>query len=425
MNRIFDKERKEAIIWICNIGVEKKWFGDIKIFEVQKSFQDNCYSNLNILLCKKQDYIILRKKSDSFYLKQLKKLGCEIPKFLYINEKIKDQYLTEAILHDDKLLKKMTKLSKKKISLLCFGNSTYEEKLSEITGIKLLGPSNELNILVNDKVFSYKLADKINFNIPEWFTTKAYNDILKWYDKLNNNEIILKYPKSSSGQLMFIVKDNKQLTTVINLLNRKFKNEEIIVQKWINNAINYNYQFLIEENGKIEFLIYSKQIVENLVYKGSLFYFDEKLENEFKGFSIILGNELYKLGYRGLVSVDCLHEKENLYPLIEINGRLSLSTFFVNLKNKYCDEFIKTILIDLYKYNTNYKFIMKCKKKIIIDKKLKVFFYLSCINESKDKFKLQIICIGNDLQLIDDTLQGFINEIKERTYDGRKNNKYS
>ena len=73
IKHIVNEKNNEIVIWIFNIGVEKYW--NVEYSCVKNSKGDiivNHSEEMMLLLARKGDYVILRKKPSEFYLNNFK-----------------------------------------------------------------------------------------------------------------------------------------------------------------------------------------------------------------------------------------------------------------------------------------------------------------------------------------------------------------
>ena len=91
----------EVFIWLCNIGAERFWHNQINIFQDNADMSlVNSIEEINLLLCRKQDTIILRNMPDPEYLKNAEKYGFEIPNILCPQNKEENLSISELILQE-------------------------------------------------------------------------------------------------------------------------------------------------------------------------------------------------------------------------------------------------------------------------------------------------------------------------------------
>ena len=97
-------------IWLFNIGVEKYWRQEVYAMQDKK---ENCIVNhieeILFMIAQKQDYIILRKQPDPFFLQMLQVYGCEIPQILCPSIENENLSISELVLLDDELLSNVYK----------------------------------------------------------------------------------------------------------------------------------------------------------------------------------------------------------------------------------------------------------------------------------------------------------------------------
>ena len=88
------------LIWLFNIGVEKYWRQEVfTVKDKKENFIVNHIEEILFMIAQKQDYIILRKRPDPFYLNTLQEYGLEIPQILCPSIENENLSISELILH--------------------------------------------------------------------------------------------------------------------------------------------------------------------------------------------------------------------------------------------------------------------------------------------------------------------------------------
>lgn len=114
IKHIVNEKNNEIVIWIFNIGVEKYW--NVEYSCVKNSKGDiivNHSEEMMLLLARKGDYVILRKKPSEFYLNNFKKYKKDMPNILYPKLVNEDKSITEIILDDYDLISKIKFIQEK------------------------------------------------------------------------------------------------------------------------------------------------------------------------------------------------------------------------------------------------------------------------------------------------------------------------
>lgn len=152
-------------IWLFNIGVEKYWRQEVYAMQDKK---ENCIVNhieeILFMIAQKQDYIILRKQPDPFFLQMLQVYGCEIPQILCPSIENENLSISELVLLDDELLSKLKILGNEKAACLVpYGFSENEWKIAQKCQLNYLGGDLDICKKINSKAYSRNLALECGF----------------------------------------------------------------------------------------------------------------------------------------------------------------------------------------------------------------------------------------------------------------------
>ena len=155
MKEIILQKRDYNICWIFNIGVEKYWQKDN--FEIKNIDEDKCVMSMEqimLFIASEKDYVVLREMPDKDYLQKVMDLkGEKCPTILVPKENDYSKSITELILDDQDMLNKLRCYSGcNKMFLMPYGITFYEEKLSRLCNIQLIGTSSYIARKTNSKV---------------------------------------------------------------------------------------------------------------------------------------------------------------------------------------------------------------------------------------------------------------------------------
>lgn len=366
-----------TVIWMFSIGIEKYWNGEV--FTVKNSKEDvivNHMEEMNILITRRQDILILREMPDEIYLKEMENFGLELPTIVCPGVSDETKAISELVLEDTLLQERIRSLvSGKKAVFVPYGVSDIEERLAKIFSVELFGSACEVNRRINNKVFSRKFAIEHGFKVAPAYICSGYDELCKNAQIMleEHGKIIIKEPCGASGKGLWVVESQAKLKSALLIIRRFFKEQlegEWLVEKWCDKAADLNYQVYVGNGGEVEVFSIKEQKVDGTVYVGSLIppEIDEKIVDEINKAGLIIGKALYDEGYRGVLGIDAmLLSDKSLIPIIEINGRFTLSTYvsFVNnkiglispeFKARRIFAFYKKIPLDSVK---NYDGIMK------------------------------------------------------------------
>lgn len=369
LEHIRNKDDSTVVVWLFNIGVEKYWSQDISTVRSQN---DECIVNhmeeMNLLLTRKQDYLILRKHPDDLFLETLVEKGFEIPHLLIPSLEDESMGISELIWKDYCLINEL-KIIKEKYQTVYFvpyGVSIIEEKIAEVTGLELIGGPNEIAKMINNKIFARNIAQKLCFPVSEGNVCNSIDevkdtciDLLKKFQK-----VIIKYPTGASGKGLWVVESEKKLSTTLMVIKRicekKRITQDFIVEGWYEKKCDLNYQIFVSKDGDVEIFSIKEQMLNETVYIGSLMppRISDEIVNQCKIYGKMIGRFLYEKGYNGLLGVDAMITSENIFiPIIEINARFTLSTYISFLfekrkSTKFLSFYQKISLLENDSYKT-------------------------------------------------------------------------
>lgn len=396
------KRETGRIIWIFNIGTEKYWSKDnYTITDVNEELVINHIEEMNLLITRKQDILILRKQPNETYLKYMESMGFEIPEIVCPDAKEDDvRPISELILEDKKLLEKLRMASNdENVYMVPYGISYLEEKISKVCNLKIAGVSSEIVKKINNKSNARKVAEKLGFEVTQGQRCYSFDEILDAYNELKNkfDKVIVKQCFGASGKGLYVVDNERELKKVIRILKHFNKNAEKVewlVEGWYDKKADINYQIYVGEDGQIKIFSIKEQLLNETVYTGSLIppRLPKETIEQIEKSGYLVGKELFKEGFRGVLGVDAFVTSENVViPVIEINARFTLSTYISFLNEK----FLKKVLYSFYEKimlrdNVSFEVV----KNMLADSNLEydikqgkgVFCYVSeTIKDSKDR----------------------------------------
>lgn len=347
-------------VWLGNFETEAFWKNkdslSLPSFTQNKSQNlINDLGELMLLLAEQSDIVLLKNLPDLDFLQYLKNLGLKLPTILYDGNS-KDTSLTQCFLENSKNIKRLKQWAAENASFLVpHGTSELEERLSEITGIPLALPSSNICSKVNSKIYSRKICDKYNIRQPKGKEVLSLKELSNTYYDLcqssHSPSFIVKEATGVSGKGIIRINDDRQFKQVYRVLeNSSIKKQmdalDLILEEWIEKEVDLHYQFLIYRTGKVEMINILPSIVNNGVHTGHIHphSFSDEVVNEIQQTATLIGKELYKKGYYGVVGVDGLIDKDGvLYPCLEVNARFNMSTYHNKVLNEVLPNNVTTL----------------------------------------------------------------------------------
>lgn len=362
---------KGIIIWLLNIGAEKYWNKvNQGIIDKEEETVINRIEEINLLICREQDFIILREEPDDIYLDILRKTGFTIPNILVINEPDTLSPISELVLKDTKILRELKEISSmhEEVYFVPYAVTKMEEQIALYCGLKLPISNPDINRKINDKVFNRSIAENLGFPVCKGKLCHTVEEISEEYFKLTKNipyfeKIVIKEPYGASGKGLYIVENEKNLKNILRSLARiqkKDSNSQWLVEGWYSKKADINYQLNISPEGDIDVFSIKNQILRETVYLGSKTPSDlnEETKNKYKIYGNKIGNILYNLGFYGVAGIDSIIlNDETIIPIVEINGRFTLSTYISFLerifgKAKILTRYYRVVSKSSFDYKT-------------------------------------------------------------------------
>lgn len=197
--------------------------------------------------------------------------------------------------------------------------------------------------LLSDKIYTrYWLGNYVPV-LPSILVDSSYLSFMDLENKLETSNAYIAQKNKSSGGFgtFYISKENHMLEHLCKIYNELF-----IITPYIDNGLSINVNAIIGEKQICNFPL-SLQIIERkdnrLIYHGADYISVQKLPLEIQAtiqnyLNIILSH-IQSLGYRGILGVDFLVKKNNVY-FQEINPRYQASSFLIDaslLQHGYSD----------------------------------------------------------------------------------------
>ena len=272
------KNDDNVVIWLFNIGLEKYWNGEV--FTVKNTKEDvvvNHMEEMNLLLTRKQDILILRSKPEESYLQALQEFGAEIPRIVWPSTENEEKSISELVVEDDALIAQMKELTKdaQNVFFVPYGVSEIEEQIQKKLNVPMFGSASEINKMVNNKVFSRAFAIENGFRVSEGKVCQGFAELEVAAKQMlaKYGKIIIKEPCGASGKGLWVVDSEAKCKSTLLIIKRFFQEHmdgEWLVEEWCSKKADLNYQIYVGMNGEVEVFSIKEQKVNGTVYVGSV-----------------------------------------------------------------------------------------------------------------------------------------------------------
>ena len=386
-NTILGIEDNSICCWLFNIGIEKEWSSQrFQMIDREEELVVQHMEEIMLLLADEKDILLMRHMPDERFMEKMLRLGFQKPQILCPKESDDSKSITELVLEDEILLAKLRAIAQEQsVYLVPYGVTEKEQRLGNLCGMMLQGSPGVVSRRANSKLYARQLATNLGLPCPEGVVCECIEDIPKAWERLKKNfsKVIIKRMYGASGQGLYLLDNIQKLHRVLHLLKRSDGNTgKWIVEGWYEDKTDWNAQLYIQEDGKVQIFSIKKQLLKDTVYHGSLFPMDSMDETmvQYKRQLEEVGQALYADGVRGVVGIDSIFTKEELFPVIEINVRFTLSTYLSMLPQMFEERYFQSMYYRVPRKEeleyTKLEEKLKQKKLLFeIGKKRGIFFY--------------------------------------------------
>lgn len=293
---------------------------------------------LALLVSRRIDLVILRRKPDQAFIDYLKSYGLGQGTVYCIEAEDPRKDLSYLILNDKTVMRAISAKKNEcgQTGFMFFGATSNGDDLVRRTGVDSVSASSGVTELVNDKCYSSSMDVPLN-KVPS-FVVHSSDDLVRCAKKMlglahkdGNGWILLKEPMGVSGRGIKIIKTEDELSLYTNYLKRRGLNDmNLVVEMYVDKRTDINYQFFVDDLGGIDYYSYKDAILSGQKHIGhySTGKRDAWLDAMLSDASEKIGRDLSERGYYGVVGVDAIAAKSGqIFPLLEINARLNNSSF--------------------------------------------------------------------------------------------------
>lgn len=389
------KRKAGSYCWLFNIGIEDKWFTDhFKIVNRAEEKTVQHMEEILLLLSDSEDIVLLRKRPHPQFLNQMSQLGFRIPQILCPEKEDTSHTITELVLEDSSLLAKLRKYAdQREIVLMPYGVTEQEEQLGNVCGMKINGSSAAVSQRTNNKLYAKELIEKLALPHPEGMVCTCLNEITDAWNQLHRtfDRVVIKRPYGASGQGLYLIENRQQLDRALYALKRSKRQEEgWIAEGWYEERQDLNAQLYVHENGTVDVFSIKEQLVKDTVYCGSLFpvSLPDRIMSRYEESMQLVGKELHRDGVRGVVGIDSMLTAQELFPVVDLNVRFTLSTYLSGLPALFKDRcflarYYRVLLTEKTGYDTLEQQTAQAGIAFDPDKRKGVFFYNhACMEEN-------------------------------------------
>ncbi|RCW43493.1 peptide ligase PGM1-related protein [Paenibacillus prosopidis] len=345
-----------TIIWLFNIGAEEVWHAQpTGVADPAENRIVNRMEDMVWLLSREQDVLIMRAEPSRLWQDYMRSLGFPGPRVLFPSGAAEDEDtpISELVLRDAALLERLSRIgtAANDTVFVPYAVTNREQMIAAASGLRLIGGPAEASAVINDKVHSRELAARLGLRVTSGRICSSADEMMEAYYALRfegYRKVVLKQPYNASGKGMFVADSEDRFSAWVRRMERMAKRSgetRWLVEGWLEPREDWNAQLWIGPSGETELFSVTRQLVNGTVYNGSEFATAAD-EAELVGYhsSILrVGQELARLGYVGVAGIDSIRtEFGGWIPVVEINGRFTLSTYISFLSYRFPNRFLRT-----------------------------------------------------------------------------------
>ncbi len=295
---------------------------------------------LGCLLAGSGDVLILKYPPDRDYLAYLAGLGLPLPVVAVPENVVPGRPATEDVLDSPLLLGRLSGLARDGALLLPMGTTTAEEELARACGLPLAVPGAAIFERVNSKIYGRRLCHDAGIRPVPGYCCESVADlaeILRGYRPAleSGRRVVVKEAFGVSGKGLVVLDRPAKAGQLLRMIQRRAARTgdprvHLVVEEWIEKRYDLNYQVTISRDGGMHLDFIKVALTENGVHKGHLMPAPltqaERGDIELAG--LAAGKRLYADGFYGVAGIDAIAGTDGaIYPLLEINARLNMSTY--------------------------------------------------------------------------------------------------
>jgi hypothetical protein len=340
------------LVFLGNFEVEEQWaqgeYGLPRVSASSGVAVVNRMDEFALLLAGSGDHVVLKTAPDEAYLAYLAELGVQLPALHVITDQDPQRTVTADAIDDGQVVAELAALAPLNARIAPHGVSEVEERLAAATGLALAGPSAAVCKAVNSKVYSRRAADELGIPQPRGWAcaTLAELDeaVLAAAELLDaGRKVVLKEALGVSGKGIAVVDSVKRLQRLQKMIVKQVERGGVdrigfVIEDWVAKRADLNYQFTVARDGAVHFDFVKEAITEGGVHKGHRMppTLSPAQVDLLRGVSDQIGKKLAADGYHGVVGVDAIvAPDETVHPVIEINARNNMSTYQVQLQERF------------------------------------------------------------------------------------------
>lgn len=337
----------QPLAFLANFEAELAWGEGLTGLPTSSlSFENDAVRRMEqfaLWLAGPQDTVLLGQPLDPDYEDYLRTAGLVTCKIVApASWETQDDTLTR-LLADPLTAKELRTLADNNVPVIPMGTThTMTEQLQSV-GLAPAAPSAGIYVAVNSKIYSAQVCKNHNIRRPVDRSAQNLEELEDAIEAMNSlgRPYVVKESLGVSGRGLYVVKNAKRGSSLLRMMKKSLSDGQpcaFVLEEWIDKATDLNYQLLLHKDGSHSFHGLREAIVTKGVHQGHITpsqiskNYDTQIAEACEQIAVALHAD----GFYGTVGVDALwNEEVGLYPCLEINARLNMSTFQNNIVNQF------------------------------------------------------------------------------------------
>jgi hypothetical protein len=351
LKRALVGDESARFVFICNFEAETQWArGHQGLPAAAFSSAPQLVhrmEELGALLAGPDDFLVLSQPLDPGFRDYAHRLGLGLPAELIPEHPADGNLTTESVLGSPRLLSMLTELSQSGAYLMPMGCTALEQKLAETTGLRLAGADADTCERVNGKIYNRLLTERAGLRqVPGacCATVTELASCLRDYEAgLADRPVVVKDSFGVSGKGLVVLDSAAKASRLLAMAERSARRRgtgqlEVVVEEWLPKRCDLNYQITISRAGEVRLDFIKEALTAAGVHKGHLMppSLTDAQAGEIETAGQRVGAALFRDGYHGVAGIDAIVASDGtVYPVLEINARLNMSTYQGNLAERF------------------------------------------------------------------------------------------
>lgn len=330
------------LAFLCNFEVEVHWArghvglpapGGAALSPVVRAMEQ-----LGALLAGPDDLLITSAPLDKDYRDYVHGLGLRTPTVVVADDLDPAASTTRRALNSPDVLARLGELADAGGAFLPMGVSADEQALAEKSGLRLAVPDAVTAERVNGKIYGRRLTEAAGLRpVPGHCVERVgeLDEVLRANPPSAERKVVVKDSYGVSGKGLVVLDSPAAAGRLMRLVRRRAERNaddrlHVVVEHWLPKRFDLNYQFTIDATGRTTFDFVKQAITVKGVHSGHLMPpdLDAAQLGELHEAAQAVGARLYADGFTGVAGVDAILGLDGLlYPVLEINARLNMSTY--------------------------------------------------------------------------------------------------